>query len=110
LIVPAALYPHPELFRTKRGVGDKKTTWVLIGLSFCVLVLATALGMVLIQNQAEKAGPQIPESGASDRISSEVQQMFGSFSIAPLRLPERGVLFAGIKRGTGNPESGSGSL
>ena len=31
----------------------KKTTWVIIGLSLCVVVLSTALGIVLLQNKAE---------------------------------------------------------
>ena len=31
----------------------KKTTWVIIGLSVCVVVLATALGIVLTQKQTE---------------------------------------------------------
>ncbi len=32
----------------------KKTTWVIIGLSICVVVLAAALGLVLLQNKTEK--------------------------------------------------------
>lgn len=31
----------------------KKTTWVIIGLSLCVVVLATALGVVLLQTKTE---------------------------------------------------------
>ncbi len=31
----------------------KKTTWVIIGLSICVVVLASALGIVLSQNKPE---------------------------------------------------------
>lgn len=31
----------------------KKTTWVIIGLSVCVVVLATALGVVLTQKRTE---------------------------------------------------------
>lgn len=31
----------------------KKTTWVIIGLSLCVVVLSTALGIVLLQNKTE---------------------------------------------------------
>jgi hypothetical protein len=31
----------------------KKTTWVIIGLSVCVVILATALVVVLTQRQAE---------------------------------------------------------
>ena len=31
----------------------KKTTWVIIGLSLCVVVLASALGIVLLQKKTE---------------------------------------------------------
>ena len=31
----------------------KKTTWVIIGLSICVVVLSTALGVVLLQKKTE---------------------------------------------------------
>lgn len=31
----------------------KKTTWVIIGLSLCVVVLSSALGIVLIQDKPE---------------------------------------------------------
>jgi len=63
----------------------KKTTWVIIGLAVCVMVLATALGIVLLQNLAEKARTQVSASDSSDRISSEVRQMIDSFSIDPRR-------------------------
>lgn len=63
----------------------KKTTWVIIGLSVCVVVLATALGIVLVQNKAEIFGLRVPEPDTSSQISSEVRQMIDSFYISPFR-------------------------
>jgi len=63
----------------------KKTTWIIIGLSVCVVVLATALGIVLLQNKAEIPGMRAPESDTSSQVSNEVRQMIDSFYIAPHR-------------------------
>jgi len=35
----------------------KKSTWVIIGLSLCVVALSTALGVVLTQKKAETSPP-----------------------------------------------------
>lgn len=59
----------------KNNLGHYRIVFLCIG-------LATALGMVLMQNQAEKAGPEIPESEASDRISSSpLQWLFVEMSV-----------------------------
>ena len=39
----------------------KKTTWVIIGLSVCVAVLASALGIVLTQQQTETIMAKEPD-------------------------------------------------
>ncbi len=62
----------------------KKTTWAIIGLSICVVVLATALGVVLFQQKTETIIVREPDFDSSSKISSELQQIIESFYISPL--------------------------
>ncbi len=63
----------------------KKTTWAIIGLSICVVVLAAALGVVLLQNKAETIFVREIEGDSSSDISEALQKKIDSFYIAPLR-------------------------
>ena len=60
----------------------KKTTWVIIGLSVCVAVLATALGVVLIQKETETITVNEPELYKRIEIFSEPLLESRSFRIA----------------------------
>lgn len=62
----------------------KKTTWVIIGLSLCVVVLATALGVILLQNKTEPLIVSEPEDDSLSKRSNELQQIIESFYISPL--------------------------
>jgi len=52
----------------------KKTTWAIIGLSICVVVLAAALGVVLLQNKAETIFVREIEGDSSSDISEALQK------------------------------------
>jgi hypothetical protein len=60
----------------------KKSTWVIIGLSVCVAVLATALGIVLIQKEAETITVNEPDFYKRIEIFSEPLLERRSFRIA----------------------------
>ena len=60
----------------------KKTTWVIIGLSVCVVVLATALGIVLMQKEAETITVNEPDFYKRFEIFSEPLLERRSFRIA----------------------------
>lgn len=56
----------------------KKTTWVIIGLSICVVVLSTVLGVVLLQKKTETI--IVSESGP---YTSSIKPW--QFSLSPFR-------------------------
>jgi len=58
----------------------KKTTWVIIGLSLCVVVLASALGIVLLQKKTETIIIREPDAYTS-RYS--IIKPWENFSLAP---------------------------
>ncbi len=60
----------------------KKTTWVTIGLSFCVVVLAAVLGIVLMQKEAETITVNEPDFYKRFEIFSEPLLERRSFRIA----------------------------
>lgn len=60
----------------------KKTTWVIISLSICVVVLATALGIVLMQKEAETITVNEPDFYKRFEIFSEPLLERHSFRIA----------------------------
>ncbi len=62
----------------------KKTTWAIIGLSICFMVLATILGIVLLQQKTDTLIVREPDHDSSSEISSELQQIIESFYISPL--------------------------
>jgi len=64
----------------------KKTTWVIIGLSICVVVLATALGVILFQNKTETIRASQLEDDLATEISLELQTRIDSFNITPIQL------------------------
>ncbi len=64
----------------------KKTTWVIIGLSICVVILSTALGVVLLQQKTDTILVREPDLDSSNKISSELKQIIESFCIRPLGL------------------------
>jgi len=69
----------------------KKTTWVIIGLSICVVVLSTALGVVLLQKKTETIIVREPDLYTSSNIFSEPWQKRNSFSLAPF--PRNSILY-----------------
>ena len=69
----------------------KKTTWVIIGLSLTVLILATALGVVLLQKKAETIFVRVPDDDLSSYpytssyiFSFAHSKPWEKFSLAPL--------------------------
>ena len=62
----------------------KKTTWIIIGLSVCLLVLATTLGIIHLQKRTETIFVSESEDDSSSKISSELKQIIESFYIRPL--------------------------
>ena len=59
----------------------KKTTWVIIGLSICVVVLSTALGVVLLQKKTETSIVREPDTYTSSYLNIKPWQ----FSLSPFR-------------------------
>ena len=59
----------------------KKTTWVIIGLSLCVVVLSTALGIVLLQKKTETIIVREPDAYTSSYSDIKPWQ----FSLSPFR-------------------------
>ncbi|MFC2167079.1 hypothetical protein ACFLQZ_03860 [Acidobacteriota bacterium] len=58
----------------------KRTTWVIISLSLCVVVLASALGIVLLQKKTETIIIREPNAYTSHYLNIKPWQ---NFSLAP---------------------------
>ncbi len=70
----------------------KKTTWVIIGLSICVVALSTALGVVLLQQKTDTILVRESKDDSSSTISEELRKRIESFNINPRR-PNDAVYF-----------------
>jgi len=66
----------------------KKTTWAIIGLSICVVVLASALGIVLLQNKTETIIVREPDAYTSSYSNIKPWQKYSLFS-RPFNIYER---------------------
>ena len=64
----------------------KKTTWIIIGLSVCVVVLAAALGVVLSQKKTETIFVREPDPYTSHFMFSKPWQEFYLSRLPKLQL------------------------
>ncbi|MCJ7579213.1 MAG: hypothetical protein MUP98_01615 [Candidatus Aminicenantes bacterium] len=63
----------------------KKTTWAIIGLSICVVVLSTALGIVLLQQKTDTIIVRGPDLLTSSKIFKVPWQETFSLAHRPLK-------------------------
>ncbi len=60
-------------------MSTRQTTWVIIGLSICVVVLASAVGIVLLQKKTEKIIVRETDAYTSSYLNIMPWQKFSLF-------------------------------